>query len=180
MSTSDSRSLFLRRVETSTHVMIILKIVRGVANHYNISHQPYVLPDDSIHFTLHINKDNGALKLDYDPWSDINVIPDNSIDQKDIDAITDLAFAYAQQTTIAHDEFALLSLTGAQQASFQVRVDVLTEEEDQLWLDDAYFNASTIDNGASFIVRFTQRAHHTVVEAPDLERLLRTFIKLKL
>ncbi|MFY0730874.1 hypothetical protein [Pseudomonas sp. NFX15] len=63
-------------------------------------------------------KDNGrTITLDYDPWSNINVIKENSIDQKDSDAITELAVAYDRQSTIGPEHGAFLRFRARPAAS---------------------------------------------------------------
>ncbi|MEJ5061633.1 MULTISPECIES: hypothetical protein [unclassified Pseudomonas] len=85
-----TKGVYLQRVKTNESNKIIIKLVRAQTEEAdNLKWSDRF--DKVTVMVLHI-KVGGAeeYRLDFDPWSDINVIPDGSIDEKDINAITEV------------------------------------------------------------------------------------------
>lgn len=165
-----TNGILLQRIETSDDVKIIIKLSRVDADS----------TATTTDLTLHINENINSFKLDYDPWSDINVIADGSIDEKDTKAITDLAIAFYRQTTIAPQLAVFLSPIDNHPGVLRVRIGLLELDEDGLFPLDYFFTASSVDNGVSFrVFRVTRHGGSQPEDNTDLEPMTKAFIKMK-
>ncbi|KPG99421.1 hypothetical protein AEQ67_09795 [Pseudomonas sp. RIT-PI-q] len=185
MWTPGDTGVFLQRVETPESNKIIIRLVReqGAGLYTNITTM-----------ALHITAGTEEHKLDYDPWSDIDVIPDNNIDEKDVDAITQLALAFYRQSVVDVGYGAFLSLEPEDLVDtfdpdkpvgpvppqrIGVQIEVLDMEDGDESEFDYALTALSVDDGASFIVRRID-PYTGIVRIQGLDDLLKSFIKLKL
>lgn len=187
MSIFTKAGVLLQRTDTSDDAQIMIKLIR-VGEHATA---PLI---NAPTLTLHVKDHGNAVHLDFDPWSDINVNADNSIDEQDIDAITQLALAFYRQPIIHSGDGAFLSL-GREDLidlfdpdkpvgplppqAIEVNIEVLDmEDHDQPELD-YFITALSVDNGARFKIQ--RIAPHTgPTPVPELDELIQSFIKLKL
>jgi hypothetical protein len=177
--------VFLQRVETPESNKVIIKLVReqSVGVYTNVT-------------TMALHKKIGAEEytLDYDPWSDVNVIPDNNIDEKDVDAITQLALAFYRQPVVDVGYGIFLSLEPEDLVDIfdpdkpvqpvppqriGVQIEVLDMEDGDVSAVDYFLTALSVDDGASFTVRRIN-PYTGIVRIQGLDDLLKSFIKLKL
>jgi hypothetical protein len=185
--------VFLQRVETHESIKITIKLVRAQTESSNLQWLDRFSKITTMF--LHIKNDGAEYKLDFDPWSDINVIPDGSIDEKDINAITQLAVAFYQQSAINLEfgvylsrvfvDLELISTPGkpigpTARARRLVRIEVLDLEDSEEPELDSSFSAETFDGGASFSVRKNYSHTFNFEETPALEDLAKAFFKLTL
>ncbi|MFO3798097.1 MAG: hypothetical protein ACK8QZ_12620, partial [Anaerolineales bacterium] len=162
--------VFLQRIETADDVKIIIKLSRIDADS----------TANTTDLTLHINEKENSFKLNYDPWSDINVIPDGSIDERDLKAITDLAIAFYRQTTIDPQLAVFLSPIDNHPGVLRVRIGLLELDEGELSPLGYFFTASSVDDGVSFkIFRVTHHGGSHPEDDTDLESMTKAFIKMK-
>lgn len=165
-----TNGILLQRIETADDVKIIIRLSRIDADS----------TATTTDLTLHINEHENGLKLDYDPWSSINVIPDGSIDEKDTQAIIDLAIAFSRQTTIAPKHAVFLSPIDNHPGVLRVRIGLLAMDEDELYPIGYFFTASSVDNGVNFrIFRVTRDGGSHPEDDTDLEPMAKAFIKMK-
>jgi hypothetical protein len=178
MSKPIKTGAYLQKIKTPEDVQVVIKLIR--ADEYpnkTMEHFADVLAS-APSVTLHIKNDNTS-KFDFDPWSDINVTPDNSIDEKDIAALTQLALAFYHQQVIAPEGIAYLYCLPA-----ELRVDVevfdIDEEDDQLYSLGVYETKSA-DSGSPFEGHERNPVTGQVFDyGTALNELLKAFIKLKL
>lgn len=194
MWTPGESGVLLHRMESPESDKIIIKFVREKA--VDIADPQY--PErfnDVTSMTLHLSNDGTEnYNLDYDPWSDINVISDGSIDDKDIDAITRLALAFYHQTTISSPLAVFLSLgpddlvetfnpgkpikpVTPSMLSVHIVVLDLTHSEEPVF--NAGFHAASFDEGTNFTVRRMLSTGPDNEITPGLEDLAKAFIRLK-
>lgn len=182
MSTSIKTGVYLQQIETPQDVQVIVKLIRaGEYLDKTMEHFADVLVNAPT-VTLLITDDGKTLQLDLDPWSDINVTPDNCIDEKDRAALTELAFAFYQQQIIAPEGIAYLYR--APEASSEFRVDVelfdIDEDDHQLY-SRVVFETTSTDSGLSFQgSERNPRTGQLFDYGTALNELLKAFIKLKL
>jgi hypothetical protein len=185
MWTPGDTGVFLQRVETPESNKVIIRLVReqGAGLYTNITAM-----------ALHITAATEEYKLDYDPWSDINVIPDNNIDEKDVGAITQLALAFYRQPVIDPGYGAFLSLEPEDLVDIfdpdkpvgpvppqkiGVQIEVLDMEGGDESEVDYFLTALSVDDGESFTVRRIN-PYTGVVRVQGLDDLIKSFINLKL
>ena len=182
MSTPIKTGAYLQQIETPEDVQVVIKLIRA-GEHPNKTMEQFADVLASVpSMTLHIKDDGKTSKLDFDPWSDINVIPDNSIDEKDIAALTQLALAFYHQQIIAPEGIAYLYSLPAEPPKLRVDVEVfdIDEEDHQLYSLGVYETKSA-DSGSPF--KGSERNPETgqVIDyGTALNELLKAFIKLKL
>ena len=174
--------VFLQRIETSNDVQIIIKLIRP--NNYSDATNQH-LPDILTHaptLTLHVNNHDKTVKLDFDPWSDMNVNSDSSIDEKDIGIVTDLALAYYHQTIITSEFASYLYRLPADPPEFRIGVEILElDEDDQKFYSYDVLETESLDSGSRFQGARRNPQSGTVYEyGTALEALLKAFIKLEL
>ena len=182
MSTPIKTGAYLQQIETPEDVQVVIKLIRA-GEHPNKTMEQFADVLASVpSMTLHIKDDGKTSKLDFDPWSDINVIPDNRIDEKDIAALTQLALAFYHQQIIAPEGIAYLYSLPAEPPKLRVDVEVfdIDEEDHQLYSLGVYETKSA-DSGSPF--KGSERNPETgqVIDyGTALNELLKAFIKLKL
>jgi hypothetical protein len=93
-----STGVFLQRIETPESNKIVLKILRksSGAGYGDLAEETITV----LHFNPNDNKD---YTLQFDPWSNLDVVADDSIDEEDINVITRLALEFRDQTTISSE-----------------------------------------------------------------------------
>ena len=173
MSPTNSHGVSLQRIDGADKDRILIELSRS---------NPDCAVCATTQLTLHIDKQGYNATLDFDPWSDINVIPDGSIDEKDIEAITDLAVAFYRQTTI--DPELAVSLTVLDNLAGPVRVKIdlfeMDEDADEWVAHDHSYTATSVDNGINFsLYRVTPHGGSHLQEDSDLTPMLQAFIKMK-
>ncbi|CAI8809595.1 DUF4340 domain-containing protein [Pseudomonas sp. IT-P258] len=194
MWTPGDTGVFLQRIETPGIDKVIIKLVRKQSDD-SADQRSFNLYSNVTTMTLHIKPENiEEYRLDYDPWSDINVTPDRSIDDKDIDAITKLALAFYSQPIIAPGDGAFLSLEPEDLVDIfdpdkpiepvpppiiGVQIEVLDMEDSDQPEFDYFMTALSVDNGANFKVRRIN-PHSGIFYVPGMDDLVKSFIKLKL
>src|SRR5689334_12258393 len=144
MWTPNNSGVFLKREDTQESKKIIIKILRVAAGDYSGAHQSTAL-------TLHIKKEDGSREvedcetpeLDYDPWSDINVVPDGSIDEKDINALTQLALAFYHQKELEPEAGVFIALIPVDAPRRLVRIEILDLEDNEQPEFDYLLNATS-------------------------------------
>ncbi|WP_085723505.1 hypothetical protein [Pseudomonas sp. R37(2017)] len=186
--------VFLRRIDSPESDKVIIKLVRE--NTVDVANRQY---DDRFSaittMTLHINNETRQHSLDFDPWSDINVIRDGSIDEKDINAINQLALAFYHQSVIDPDLLVYISRGPVDDVDVfdptkpveplpplihTLRIEALyMYEEEELELR-AYYYGKSFDEGNSFAVRGGYSTGFGNDVIPDLENLAKAFYILKL
>ncbi|MGF6202655.1 hypothetical protein QF012_004700 [Pseudomonas laurylsulfatiphila] len=177
--------IYLQRVETSESNEIIIKIVRVSAAGVNFTN-----------FTLHISTDADEYNLDFDPWSNMNVTPDNNIDEKDIELITQLGLAFFRQPIIGFDN-GIFMYPGPEDLvdifdpdkpippippqTIWVRMEVLDIEDDEGPTFNYLINARSFDQGMNFVItRIYPSSAPSYGDTPELEELAKAFLRLKL
>ncbi|MFV0932535.1 hypothetical protein [Pseudomonas jessenii] len=173
---------YLQKKETTKGVQVIIKLIRAGEYPNKTMEQFADILASAPSVTLHIKDEGKTSKLDFDPWSDINVTPDNSIDEKDIAALTQLALAFYHQQIIAPEGIAYLYRLSAE--SPELRVDVeefeIDEDDHQLYSLGVYETKSA-NAGSSFEGRKRYPLTGQVFNyGVGLNELLKSFIKLKL
>jgi len=179
MSKPIKTGAYLQKIETPEDVQVVIKLIRADEYPNKTMEQFADVLASAPSVTLHIKDDSKTSKLDFDPWSDINVIPDNSIDEKDTAALTQLALAFYHQQIIAPEGIAYLYRLPA-----ELRVDVevfdIDEEDHQLYSLGVYETKSA-DSGSPFEGRERNPETGQVFDyGAELNGLLKAFIKLKL
>ena len=166
--------VFLQRVDDADTVKILITLSRSNR-------------DSSVcattHLTLHIDKQDNSTTFDFDPWSDINVVPDGSIDEKDIEAIRKLAVAFYRQATIDPELLVFLTVLNNPADVLRVKVYLFERDEDEEKLVpyDYSYTATSVDNGINFqLDRVNPHSGSQPHEASNLAPLLRAFISMKL
>jgi hypothetical protein len=182
MSTPIKTGAYLQQIETLEDVQVVIKLVRAGEYPNKTMGQFADALATAPSVTLHIKDDGKTSKLDFDPWSDINVIPDNSIDEKDIAALTQLALAFYHQQIIAPEGIAYLYRLPAEPPKLRVDVEVfdIDEEDHQLYSLGVYETKSA-DSGSPFEGSERNPETGQVFDyGTALNELLKAFIKLKL
>lgn len=182
MSMLIKTGVYLQQIETTKGVQVIIKLIRAGEYPNKTMEQFADILASAPSVTLHIKDEGKTSKLDFDPWSDINVTPDNSIDEKDIAALTQLALAFYHQQIIAPEGIAYLYRLPAE--SPELRVDVeefeIDEDDHQLYSLGVYETKSA-NAGSSFEGRKRNPLTGQVFNyGVGLNELLKSFIKLKL
>ena len=182
MSTPIKTGAYLQQIETPEDVQVVIRLIRAGEYPNKTMEQFADVLASAPSMTLHIKDDGKTSTLDFDPWSDINVIPDNSIDEKDIAALTQLALAFYHQQIIAPEGIAYLYRLPAEPPELRVDVEVfdIDEEDHQLYSLGVYETKSA-DSGSPF--KGSERNPETgqVFDyGTALNELLKAFIKLKL
>ena len=171
-----STGVFLQRIETPESNKIVLKILRkpSGAGYADLAEETVTV--------LNFNpNDTEEYSLQFDPWSDINVVADGSIDEKDINVITRLALEFRDQTAISSDSGVFLEVTPVEDKRLLVLVSVLDLEDFERPEFNYRLNATSSDKGESFSVRrINPDSDPAVNETPGLENLIKAFIKLRL
>lgn len=191
----DKEGVYLQRVETNEGHKIIIKLVRALTDNVDslkqLEHSGKV-----ISMSLHIAFDGAEkYKLDFDPWSDINVIADGSIDEKDVSAITEVGLSFYRQQVISPEYGVFLVLNDVDLVEVfdpaksiepvtplrhAVRIEALDLDDTEEPELDASFYATSNDEGATFAVRKINAHTYNLIETPGLSDLVRAFFKLKL
>lgn len=182
MSMLIKTGVYLQQIETSEDKQVIVKLIRADEPPNKTIEQFANVLASAPSVTLHIKDDGKTSKLDFDPWSDINVIPDNSIDEKDIAALTQLALAFYHQQIIAPEGIAYLYRLPTELPKLRVDVEVfdIDEEDHQLYSLGVYETKSA-DSGSSFEGSERNPETGQVFDyGTALNELLKAFIKLKL
>jgi hypothetical protein len=182
MSTPIKTGAYLQQIETPEDVQVVIKLIRAGEYLNKTMGQFADALETAPSVTLHIKDDGKTLKLDFDPWSDINVTPDNSIDEKDNAALTELALAFYHQQIIAPEGIAYLYRLPAEPPELRVDVEVfdIDEEDHQLYSLGVYETKSA-DSGSPFEGSERNPDTGQVFDyGTALNELLKTFIKLKL
>ena len=171
-----STGVFLQRIETPESNKIILNILR------KSSGDDYEDPAAKTATVLFFNPNDAEdYTLQFDPWSDINVVPDGSIDEKDISAITRLALEFRDQTAISSNYGVFLSVFPVNDERLVVQIKVLDLEDNEQPEFNYLLNGVSFDNGDSFSVRRGDpHSGPDVEETLGLEKLMKAFIKLRL
>jgi hypothetical protein len=182
MSTLIKTGVYLQQIEVSEDKQVIVKLIRADEHPNKTMEQFADVLATAPSVTLHIKDHGKTSKLDFDPWSDINVIPDNSIDEKDIAALTQLALAFHHQQIIARESIAYLYRLPAEPPEHRVDVEVfdIDEEDHQLYSLGVYETKSA-DSGSPFEGSERNPETGKVIDyGTALNELLKAFIKLKL
>lgn len=168
-----STGVFLQRIETPESNRIILNIFRKPINETHVT---------ATVMALHFNPNNPEdYTLHFDPWSDINVVPDGSIDEKDTNALTRLALDFRDQTEISSDFGVFLAAISVDDERLLVRIEVLDLEDNEQPVFYYFLDATSRDEGENFTIkRVNPHSGPTDEETPGLENLTKAFIKLKL
>ncbi|MNM83616.1 hypothetical protein D3C81_956790 [compost metagenome] len=182
MSTPIKTGVYLQQIDTLENAQVIIKLIRA-GNYTSKTMEQFAdILVGAPTVTLHIKDGGKTLKLDFNPWSDINVTPDNYIDENDNAVLTNLALAFYQQQIIAPEGIAYLCRLPADSPEIRVNVEVFDiDEDDHQLYSRAVFETRSSDSGSSFEGR--ERNHNTgqVFDYGDaLNELLKAFIKLKL
>lgn len=186
--------VFLQEIQKPQYKKITIKLIReNTENNTNPFSDNFYnnITTISLNFNYEGTDEH---KLDFDPWSDMNINGDNSIDEKDVEAITKLALAYHNQTVIDLDSGVFISLDPPDlvdifdpeqpvpplpPAKISVSVEVVNmEDRDQPELDFLLI-ASSLDDGATFQTRRLY-PHSPPMTITGLDELVKTFIKFKL
>lgn len=189
------KGVYLQRVETNESNKIIIKLVRAQTEDADDLKWSDRFDKVTV-MVLRINTGGAEeYRLDFDPWSDINVIPDGSIDEKDISAITELGFAFYRQSVINPEYGVFLSrnyldlvevfdpakpVQPVGPLRHVVRIEVLDLADSEKPELDSSFNAESFDEGASFSVSKNYSYTYNFEETPGLVDLVKAFFKLKL
>ncbi|WP_448105846.1 hypothetical protein [Pseudomonas azerbaijanoccidentalis] len=182
MSTPIKTGVYLRQIETSKDVQVIVKLIRAGEYPDKTMDQFADVLASAPTVTLYVKDDGETLKLDFDPWSDINVIPDSSIDEKDTAALADLALAFYQQEVIVPDGKAYLYRLAAKPPELRVNVELfdIDEEDHQLYSEGVY-ETKAADSTSPFEGSQRNPVTGQVFDyGALLNGLLKAFIKLKL
>jgi len=173
---------FLQLIETPKDTQVIIKLIRA-GEHPNKTMEQFAdVLANAPSVTLHIKDDGKTSTLDFDPWSDIDVIPDNSIDEKDIAALTQLALAFYHQQVITPEGIAYLYRLPAEPPRLRVDIEEfdIDVEDHQLYSLGVYDTRSA-DSGSPF--EGSKRNPETgqmFDYGSALNELLKAFTKLKL
>lgn len=186
--------VFLQEIQKPQYKKITIKLIReNTENNTNPFSDNFYnnITTISLNFNYEGTDEH---KLDFDPWSDMNINGDNSIDEKDVEAITKLALVYHNQTVIDLDSGVFISLDPPDlvdifdpeqpvpplpPAKISVSVEVVNmEDRDQPELDFLLI-ASSLDDGATFQTRRLY-PHSPPMTITGLDELVKTFIKFKL
>ncbi len=182
ISTLIKTGVYLQQIETYEGKQIIVTLIRA-DQHPNKTIEQFADVLASVpSVTLHIKDDGKTSKLDFDPWSDINVTPDSSIDENDIAALTNLALAFYHQQIIAPEGIAYLYRLPAEPPKLRVDVEVfdIDEEDHQLYSLGVY-ETKSVDSGSPFEGSERNPVTGQVFDyGTALNELLKAFIKLKL
>ncbi|WP_338584050.1 hypothetical protein [Pseudomonas sp. MAG733B] len=182
MSTPIKTGVYLRQIETFEDVQVVVKLIRAGEYPDKTMDQFTDVLAIAPSVTLHIEDNGGTSRLDFDPWSDINVTPDNSIDEKDVAALTQLALAFYDQLVIASDGIVYLYRLPAEPPELRVAVEEFDIDEDdhQLYSQRVY-ETKAADAGSPFEVRGRNPVTGNLFDyGTALNGLLQAFIKLKL
>jgi hypothetical protein len=178
MSDLLTSGIYLQKIEEVDDIQIKIFIMRNVDTLVSAQIDYF---KNSTPLTLHIKDEGRALKLDFDPWSDINVTPDSSIDQKDIDAITALALAYYHQSTIGLENAAYLRhLSTGELNQIVIEMWDAGEHPHPLSIFDAFDAIKRKDDPNFYITKFDEETRDRIEVGDDLQSLAHAFIKLKL
>ena len=182
MSTPIKTGAYLQQIETPEDVQVVIRLIRAGEYPNKTMEQFADVLASAPSMTLHIKDDGKTSTLDFDPWSDINVIPDNSIDEKDIAALTQLALAFYHQQIIAPEGIAYLYRLPAEPPELRVDVEVFDiDEEDHQLHSLGVYETKSADSGSPFEGRERNPVTGQVFDyGPELNGLLKAFIKLKL
>ncbi|MFU2328296.1 hypothetical protein [Pseudomonas sp. NFX98] len=182
MSTPIKAGVYLRQIETSENVQVVVKLIRTGEYPDKTMDQFAAVLANAPTVTLHIEDYGKTTKLDFDPWSDINVTPDNSTDEKDIAALTQLALAFYDQLVIASDGIVYLYRLPAEPPEFRVAVEEFDIDEDDLQLySQRVYETKAADSGSPFEVKGRNPLTGQLFDyGTALNGLLQAFIKLKL
>jgi hypothetical protein len=182
MSTPIKTGAYLQQIETPEDVQVVIKLIRAGECPSKTMEQFADALAIAPSVTLHIKDDGKTLKLDFDPCSDINVIPDNSIDEKDITALTQLALAFYHQQIIVPEGIAYLYRLPAEPPELRVDVEVFDiDEDDHQLYSRVVFETKSADAGLSFEGSERNPLTGQVFDyGAALNELLKAFIKLKL
>ena len=173
-----SAGVLLQRIDSPENHTVLIKLVR---ENKSAGQQHEDRFNAITAMTLHINNETKQHKLEFDPWSDINVIPDGSIDEKDINAITQLALAFYHQKEVEPDVGIFLALIPVDTPRRLVRIEILDVEDNEQPVFDYFLNATSFDEGANFVVRrVNPHTGPSNEDSPGLEDLAKAFFKLKI
>ncbi|MGA3798801.1 hypothetical protein ACPCYX_13675 [Pseudomonas fluorescens] len=183
MSTLIKTGVCLQKIETSEDKQVVVKLIRADEHPNKTIEQFADILASAPSVTLHIKDDGKTSKLDFDPWSDINVTPDHSIDENDIAAITNIALAFYHQQMIAPEGIGYLYRLPAEPPRLRVGVELfhIDEVDHQLYSLGGVYEAKSADSGSPF--EDSESHLETGQEfdvAAALNELLKAFIKLKL
>lgn len=182
MSTPIKTGVYLQQIDTSVNVQVIIKLIRAGNYPSKTMEQFAEILVDAPTVTLHIKDGGKILKLDFNPWSDTNVTPDNYIDEKDNAVLTNLALAFYQQQIISPEGIAYLYRLPAESPELRVDVEVFDiDEDDHQLYSRVVLETRSADSGSSFEGRESNPLTGQVFDYGDaLNELLKAFIKLKL
>ncbi|PTR21685.1 hypothetical protein [Pseudomonas sp. GV085] len=186
--------VFLQEIQMPQYKEITIKLIRENTENNTTPFSDNVYNNITT-MSLNFNYEGtDEHKLDFDPWSDMNINGDNSIDEKDVGAITKLALAYHNQTVIDLDSGVFISLAPPDlvdifdpeqpvpplpPAKISVSIEVVDmEDRDQPELD-FHLIATSLDDGATFRTRRLY-PHSRPMTITGLDELVKTFIKFKL
>ncbi|MGY2187187.1 hypothetical protein [Pseudomonas sp. SDO5591_S426] len=182
MSIPIKTGVYLQQIETTEDVQVVVKLIRAGEYPDKTMDQFADILAIVPSVTLHIEEYGNTTKLDFDPWSDINVTPDNSIDEKDVAALTQLALAFYDQLVIASDGIVYLYHLPTEPPELRVAVEEFDIDEDdhQLYSQRVY-ETKAADSGSPFEVRGRNPVTGNLFDyGTALNGLLQAFIKLKL
>jgi hypothetical protein len=182
MSTPIKTGAYLQQIETPQDVQVIVKLIRADKHPDKTMEQFADILASAPTVTLHIKDGGKTLKLDLDPKSDINVTPDNCIDEKDNALLTDVALAFYQQQIIVPEGIAYLYRLPAEPPELRVDVEVFDiDEDDHQLYSRVVFETKSADAGLSFEGSERNPLTGQVFDyGAALNELLKAFIKLKL
>lgn len=172
MYQANTNGVYLERIDGADNDKIVIELCRMTPGSAACTTTP---------LTLYINKQDGSTTLDFDPWSDMNVVPDGSIDEKDVIALTDLAVAFYRQTTIDSEVIVFLTHISTSDDVLKIRIGLFERDEDteELAANDYFYTAASVDRGMNFdLYRVNPHTGYTPHNACDLTPMLRAFSKM--
>lgn len=180
MFTPIKSGVYLRQINTSQDAQVIIKLIR--ASEYPGQTMGQFVDVLAVAPTVILRIDNdGASRLDFDPGSDINVVPGNHIDDNDTAALTDLALAFYQQAFIT-DGVVYVYRLPAESPEIKVNVEVydVDEEAPQLYYEGVY-PTRAVDSNSPFEGRKRNPVTGQELDyGTALNALIQAFINLKL
>lgn len=172
MYQANTNGVYLERIDGADKDKIVIELCRM---------SPDSATNTTTPLTLYVGKQDDSTTLDFDPWSDINVVRDGSIDEKDVNAITGLAIAFYRQTTIDPEYAIFLNHSSTPADALRVRIGLFARDEDteELGANDYFYTATSVDNGQNFnLYRVNPLTGSRPHEASDLTPMLRAFSKM--
>ncbi|WP_141233998.1 hypothetical protein [Pseudomonas sp. Irchel 3E20] len=179
-----NRGVFLQRVDEGNETKILGQLAGTVSTIDESTQQPADTLTESTYFTLSVKNDGDTHNLTYGPWDDVDVNSDNMIDDRDEQAMTELALSYYHQITLKAPHGIFLYLINSNHTTLQVLVQI-SKKAGNLLTDSTSFTAISTDGGSSFTipdfsidVDGDNQANHD--DKTSIERLVSAFTSFKL